>query len=163
MIFRFFPSRQSCRALLLAVSMVAFAACAPTAEEVEVDEQEVLATIERYTELLGQAYATGNLQPMLEVAAQKEVATVANLVEQYAVQGVVVKPTPTEVTLEDVTVWSANNAYATTVELWDLRKYVAGTDRLLSEALAQSHRVKYQLKRRDEGWQVLYREVQSLE
>ena len=42
---------------------------------------------------------------------------------------------------------SGNNAYATTVEVWDLRKFVAGTDRLLTEALGRSHRVKYQLKR----------------
>jgi hypothetical protein len=149
---------------LLAASL-ALTGCSRQAspEELQADRDEVTAMLERYLALLSDGYATGNLEPMRELAAEKEVATVSKLVQEYAQQGVAIRPQLRELTLEDFAVWNTNNAYATTVEVWDLRKYVIGTETLLSEALAQSHRVKYQLKRRPEGWQVMYRQAKPIE
>ncbi len=149
----------------LVVSLVLLVSgCAPeSVEEQAADRELVLATLKSYLALLSEGYATGNLEPMRQLAAEKEVATVAKLVSDYARQGMRIDAQLKEITLEDLTVWSSNNAYATTVEVWDLRKRVVGTDRLLSEALGRTHRVKYQLKRRAEGWQVLYREARALE
>jgi hypothetical protein len=146
----------------LAGSLVLTACGEPSPEEVQADRGEVTEMLESYLALLSDGYATGNLEPMRELAADKEVATVAKLVDEYAQQGLVIRPRLRQLTLEDLTVWNANNAYATTVEVWDLRKYVIGSEQLLSEALNQGHRVKYQLKRRPEGWQVMYRQAQPL-
>ena len=156
--------RQAFACCLLVASTLLLGGCGPErAEEQAVDRELVLETLKSYLALLSEGYATGNLEPMRQLAAEKEVATVAKLVTDYARQGMRIDAQLKEITLEDLTVWSTNNAYATTVEVWDLRKRVVGTDRLLSEALGRTHRVKYQLKRRAEGWQVLYREARSLE
>ncbi len=150
---------------LVAVLVLVATGCSPSdsVEEQAADRREVLETLKGYLALLSEGYATGNLEPMRELAAEKEVAMVSKQVSEYMALGLVVDAQLREITLEDLTVWSVNNAYATTVEVWDLRKKVMGTERLLSEALGRSHRVKYQLKRRPEGWQVLYREAQPLE
>ena len=63
--------------------------------------------------------------------------------------------------LERVKVWRHVNAYATTLEVWDLQVVAEGTDVVLSEVYNQSNRVKYQLKRRDDSWIVLFRQIED--
>ena len=43
--------------------------------------------------------------------------------------------------------------------MWDIRTYSTGSDQLLTEQLGQRNRVKYQLKRIDGSWQVLFRTI----
>ncbi len=64
-----------------------------------------------------------------------------------------------DLAIEDINVWSYSNAYVTTVETWDLRVYSTGSEQLLSQERSQRTRVKYQLKRSDEGWLVLFRTI----
>ncbi len=157
------PRRHALAGYLLAALALLLTACQASVEEQAIDRQQVLETLKDYLGLLSEGYSTGDLEPMRRLAAEKEVATVAKLVGDYAAKGMRIEAQLKEITLEDLTVWSANNAYATTVEVWDLRKRDVGTDRLLSEALGRRHRVKYQLKRRPDGWQVLYRQARPLE
>jgi hypothetical protein len=63
--------------------------------------------------------------------------------------------------VESVETWRYVNAFATAVEVWDLRVYAAGTDVLLSETLDQRNRVKYQLQREGDRWLVLFRELDA--
>jgi hypothetical protein len=63
--------------------------------------------------------------------------------------------------VESVETWRHVNAFTTTVEVWDLRVYAAGTDVILSETIDQRNRVKYQLQRQGERWLVLFRELDA--
>ena len=59
--------------------------------------------------------------------------------------------------IEDVKVWGYANAYVTTNEVWDIRTVASGTDSMLTEQLDERNRVKYQLKKIDGQWRVLFR------
>lgn len=144
--------------LLLALTPLA---CGPSPEEVKVDREEIRQNLEAYLPKLGEAYATGNIELLRGMAVEKELAHVDKKVTELAQEGRVLAPELRELTIEDVTLWSHNNAYVTTVEIWDVKSYVLGSDRLLSEDPDQAQRVKYQLKRRPEGWQILYRQVEQ--
>jgi hypothetical protein len=82
------------------------------------------------------------------------------MVQELAKAGEVLAPELESVQVEDVTVWNEVNAYATTVEIWDVRTYALGTERVVREQLAQPNRVKYQLKRTGGRWRVFWREVE---
>ena len=69
-------------------------------------------------------------------------------------------PTFRQVTVEDVNVWNYSNAFVTTLEVWDLQILAVGTEEVLAEELAQRNRVKYQLKREEDHWRVLFRTIQ---
>lgn len=146
---------------LLLLLAVGAGACGPSPEQLQVDREEMRRTLEAYLPKLAEAYATGNVELLRGMAVEKELARVAKLVGELAEEGVVLAPDLKELTIEDVTLWSHNNAYVTTLEVWDVRKMVLGTDRQLSEVVDQPNRVRYQLKRRPEGWEILYREVEQ--
>ncbi len=55
--------------------------------------------------------------------------------------------------------WSVANAYVTTVEVWDIRTYAAGSDNVVRQALDQRNRVKYQLRRENGRWRVFWRQL----
>lgn len=136
-------------------------ACGPGPEEIRADREEIRQTLEAYLPKLGEAYATGNVELLRGTAVEKELAHVDKKVRELAQEGRVLAPELRELTIEDVTFWSHDNAYVTAVEVWDVKSYVLGSDRLLSEDPDQVQRVKYQLKRRREGWQILYRQVEQ--
>lgn len=117
--------------------------------------------LESYLPLLGQAYASGNLEILRNLAAEKEVARVYKRVDELAAQGRTLVPTFRQVTIEEINLWNYSNAYVTTLEVWDLKVYASGTDQVLSEEYEQPNRVKYQLKRDDDRWRVLFRTIQE--
>ena len=94
-------------------------------------------------------------------AAEKEIAVMEKRIEDLLTESRVIRPTPLSVQLEDVRIFNYANAFVTSLETWDLRVYAAGTDKVLSEALGQRNRVKYQMKRRDDGWVILYRVLET--
>jgi hypothetical protein len=145
--------------LLLAAILAA--ACAPSAEEVAVDKAEIQEALVAYLEVLGEAYATGNLELLREYAAEKEIASIERRMRSRLAEGITLEPTLQEVTVEEVDIWSYSNAYVTTVELWDLEVYTSGTHLLVSETRGQPNRVRYQLLREAGRWMVLYREVET--
>jgi hypothetical protein len=56
-------------------------------------------------------------------------------------------------------VWNYSNAFVTSLEVWDVRSFTVGAHVLVQESLGQRSRVKYQLKRKDGSWVILYREL----
>ena len=129
--------------------------------QVEVDGPAGQAALELYLPRLGQAYATGDLEPLEGLAAQKEIAAIAKRISDLAEQGRVIEPTFRQMTIEEVKVFNYANAYVTTVEVWDLRSLATGSRQQLAEDIGQSNRVKYQLKREGDRWKVLFRAKQG--
>jgi len=148
--------------LILPPILALAGACGPNPEQVAADQEEIRQALEAYLPRLAEAYATGNIEVLRDFAVEKELASVDKLVGELAEQGRVLKPELQSLTIEKVDTWSHVNAYVTTLEVWDVYNYAAGTDVVLSQALGKAHRVKYQLKRRREGWQVLYRQVEQI-
>ncbi len=145
---------------LILLSCLGLAACG--ADKVtDEDRSGVESTLRAYLPLLSEAYESGNIEPLRAYAAERELARVFTRVSELADEGKVVEPTFRELTLEDVQIWNHSNAFATTVEVWDLRVYPTGSSTVLSEELGQSNRVKYQLKRRGDEWQILARELEQ--
>jgi hypothetical protein len=122
----------------------------------------------RVIELLGRHrdLATLPLRERLDalltgVAVEKEIAGLEKRVGDLLAEGRVIRPVPKSIQVESIETWRYVNAFATTVEVWDLRIYAAGTDVLLSETLDQRNRVKYQLQREGDRWLVLFRELDA--
>lgn len=137
------------------------AACGSSAERQEVNRDEIKADLEVYLPLLGEAYATGNLEPLREWAVEKEISRVMKRLDDLGSQGRRLVPSFRQITVEDVSVWNYSNAFVTTVEVWDLQIRAVGTEEVLAEELGQRNRVKYQLKREQDRWRVLFRTIQE--
>ena len=145
--------------------LVVFSGCGRTEERLAVDEAAIEATLEAYLPLLGEAYSTGDVELLRDWAAEKEMARIYKRVMDLADQGRVLAPTLLQMTVEEVKVWNYSNAFVTTLEVWDVRSLVVGTEQIVAEELGQTNRVKYQLERNsesDEGlWRILYRSKQE--
>ena len=126
------------------------------------DRQEIEATLEAYLPLLAQAYSTGDLSGLEAYAAQKEVASVHKRIQDLTSQGRRLEASMQSVTVEgEIKIWNYSNAYVTTHEVWDLVVYSTGSEQVLAEEYDQPNRVKYQLKREEDSWRILYREIQE--
>ncbi len=141
------------------VSLLAVACQGVAPPDPEVDRQEIEATLREYLPRLAEAYATGNIEPLKVLTVEKEIARIRARAQDLADQGQVYEPDFKEMTIEQVSVWQYANAAVTTLEVWDVRAYAIGSHTLLNEATDRRNRVKYQLKRKDHGWVVLYREL----
>lgn len=135
-------------------------ACGPSEEKEQVDRDEIQAALETYLPILGDVYATGDLSPLEGLAAEKEIARIHKRIEDLSYQGRRLVPTFRSLTVEDANVWNYSNCYVTTLEIWDLEIRATGTEQVLSTQLEQPNRVKYQLKREDGRWRVLFRTIQ---
>jgi len=163
LVFRFMrrrlPTRPSA-VLLCALSAAAFlAACGEVGSEEEVDRQEIENVLRQYLPKLGQAYATRDTSIIEGFAVPKELARITLRTDELSAAGRVYEPEFKEVTVEDISVWNYANAFVTTFEVWDVRSYALGSHAPLNESLGQRNRVKYQMKRKDDGWVILYREL----
>ncbi|MEZ5331341.1 MAG: hypothetical protein R2991_04665 [Thermoanaerobaculia bacterium] len=127
------------------------------------DEQAIHETLSAYVVALGEAYRGRDASALEEVAVPKEVAAVGRLIDEQAARGQYLDPVLQEMTIEDLRPWNVSNAFATTLEVWDVHLRAIGSDALVRESTGQSQRVKYQLKRLDGRWKVLFREVQNLQ
>ncbi|MCP4655991.1 MAG: hypothetical protein GY856_11300 [bacterium] len=127
----------------------------------EVAREELEQALRAYLPKLGEAYATRNPEVLAGVAVEKEQFRVRRRIEELTAQGMAYEPEFKDLTIEWSTVWSHSNAAVTTLEVWDVRSYSLGSHILLSEVLAQRNRVKYQLKRKETGWVILYRDLQK--
>jgi hypothetical protein len=153
------PPRSARAAALWLLLPFAVSACGE-APAVSPEDQVAIATLlGNYLPRLADAYRSGDLTILEGLASEKEIAELDKRISDLAAEGRDVRPTFESFDIEDVTVWSHSNAFVTTIEVWDLRVYASGTDQLLSEVDDQRNRVKYQLKRREDGWQVLYRQI----
>lgn len=160
------PSRRPARpraaaAALAAVALLAalaMGACRPAAEEVAVEEEALRTTIDRYADLLSQAYAFTDASLLEPVAAQREVAAVHANIQQLAGAGQRIATDLKELEIEDIGMSDLDNAYVQTFEVWEIRVMDLGSERVISVDPNQRNRVRYQLKRLDGEWKVLWRQ-----
>lgn len=144
---------------LLLLILSSLIACGDSEVEEEIDRQEIEAFLNAYLPKLGQAYAERDSSVLEGMAVPKEMSKIEVRVRELAAQGRVFEPQFKTLVVEDVSVWNYSNAFVTTFEYWDLRSFSLGARVPMSESLDQGNRVKYQLKRRDDSWVVLYREL----
>lgn len=141
-----------------AVALLALAACRPAPEEVAVEEEALRTTIDRYADLLSQAYAFTDASLIAPVAAQREVAAVGANIQQLAGAGQRIATDLKELEIEDIDMSDLDNAYVRTFEVWEIRVMDLGSERVISVDPNQRNRVRYQLKRLDGEWKVLWRQ-----
>ena len=152
--------RLSALAVLVALTVLALAACGPSAEREAVDREEIEALLEQYLPKLGEAYAEQDAEVIAPWVAPKEVARVHQRITELDAGGSLLVPEFHRATVEDVQVWNHSNAFVTTVETWDVRRYATGTMQLLGEDADKTERVRYQMKREGGEWKVLYRTIE---
>jgi hypothetical protein len=144
-------------ALVLAAGVLV-AGCQSDERTAEVERGAIEELLAEYLPLLAEAYRTGNVEVLRAVASEKELAAMSKQIgDLMSQEGRVVDPELESFTVEQIEVWNYSNAFVTTIEVWDLKVLASGTETVLSEVDDQRSRVKYQLKRRDEGWQILSR------
>jgi hypothetical protein len=160
MIERITPPRTTLLpSLCLLLLALPFVGCGRSEEAVAADQEAIREVLNGYLPLLAQAYATRDTSPLEGVATPKEINALQTKIGEVSGQGLVFKPQLSELTVEEVDVWSPGNAYVTTLEVWDIAYYALGSDRMLSEVKGQTQRVKYQVMRREGSWQVVSRQV----
>lgn len=141
--------------LILSVS------CSPPGAE-EIDKTEVQNLLTEYLPKLGEAYTQANARLIEPWAVPKEVARIDLRIEELEAMGQVYEPVFHELEVVSISPWNYSNAFVTTIEVWDVSSYTVGSHRLVSQAIGQKSRVKYQLKRQDDNsWVVLYRELET--
>ena len=150
------------RTLLLVLVLAAWlgaAGCGEPGSDPQVDRQEIESVLREYLPKLGQAYAQRDSSILEGYAVPKEMARISLRTDELAETGRVYEPEFKEVTVEDISTWNYSNAFVTTLEVWDVRSFTLGTHLLVNESLGQRNRVKYQMKRKEGSWVVLYREL----
>lgn len=148
-------------ALLLASALLAGACGGQSPEEEAADQEEIQAFLEEYLPRMAEAYRSAEVEPIVPYTTEKERAAILTRVGDLAKTGQILAPELESVEVEDVTVWSAVNAFVTTVEVWDVRVLASGTEAVVREELNQPNRVKYQLKREDGRWRVFGRQLEE--
>ena len=146
-------------AILLAGGVAGCAETGPggASEEDRIAIEIVLAD---YLPKLGNAYANGDFDALASGAVPKEIATVRKRVHDLEMEASrTLRPTLKSFEIEQINVWRYSNAAVTTIEVWDIDSLASGTERLLSSA-TDRYRVRYQFKRRDEGWMVIGRLIE---
>ncbi|MDA8016846.1 MAG: ARC6/PARC6 family protein [Thermoanaerobaculia bacterium] len=139
---------------------VGLAGCSPPGAE-EIDKSEVRTLLEAYLPKLGEAYAQADPSVLEPWAVPKEVARIELRIGELEANGQVYEPVFQSLEVVSISPWNYSNAFVTTIEIWDVSAYTMGSRRLVNQALGQKSRVKYQLKRRDDSWVVLYRELEQ--
>lgn len=146
--------------LALAIYLAGAVGCdARRGVDPEVDHSEIEALLRTYLPKLGEAYATQDTSVLEGLAVAKEMSRIELRTRELDANGQVYEPIFREITVEDVSVWNYSNAFVTTLEVWDVSSYTVGSHILVNQSLGQRNRVKYQLKRRDDSWVILYREL----
>ncbi len=148
-------------ALLGALLLGSVTGCGPSKQSEAVDRQQIQSFLQEYLPKLAQAYRTGDTEPLAPYAAAKERATIEKRVTDLAKTGEVLAPELESLEIEDVTVWGVANAYVTTLEVWNIRTFAAGSDNVVRQALGQRNRVKYQLRRDNGRWRVFWRQLEK--
>ncbi len=147
------------RVIVVLLAAVLAAGCGEFGSDPQVDRQEIETVLGQYLPKLGQAYGSRDTSILEGLAVPKEMARIELRTEELAATGRVYEPEFKEVTVEDVSVWNYSNAFVTTLEVWDVRSFTLGTHLSVNESLGQRNRVKYQMKRKGDGWVILYREL----
>lgn len=148
-----------CSALALTLGLTS--GCTPPEVQEAVDKEEIRAFLDAYLPALGEAYAQRNAYLIEDFVAPKEIARVGKRIDELTSRGQVYVPTVRTITIESVNLWNNSNAFVSTLEVWDVERRALGSDMAIDQTLEQPNRVKYQMKRDETGWRVLYRTIQE--
>jgi hypothetical protein len=143
-------------AILLLLSSVA--CTSEESREIQARE-EITRMLEEYLPVLAESYRSRDPLLLRDWVADKEIARIHKRIEEFAAQGRALEPHFRNVTVEDVRVWGHANAYVTTVELWDIRSVALGSGVVFQEVENQPNRVRYQMKKDEGRWRVLFRTI----
>ena len=146
-------------ALLLPLAL-APAACGPSQEELAADREEIEEMLREYARLLARAYTFADPSVLDPVATRREMASVENNIATLADQGRRQAVDLRELTIEDLNLCQADNAYVRTFEVWDIRVLATGVEQEISRQDGQQSRVRYHVKRNDDtgDWEVVWRQ-----
>jgi len=144
--------------LLLAPLLLPLAACQPSEEEVAEERDAIQAALEEYNERLSQAYAFADPSVLEGIAATREINSVRTNIARIAAEGTRIVSDLKELTIEDLNHYQASNAYVQTFEVWDIQVQAVGSDEMISRDPAQRNRVRYQVKKEDGEWTVVWRQ-----
>jgi hypothetical protein len=142
---------------LLLVTAAGLSGCGGGEQSEEEARVEIEALLEAYLPLLGEAYSENDATRVAGLAAAREVSAVEKRLRDIRLEGRRLQPTYRSFVIEELKIWSYANAYVTTNEIWDIRTFATGAETMLTEQLEQRNRVKYQLKKIDGVWTVLFR------
>lgn len=143
--------------LLLALLPGLLAGCAPDEKDAQQAREEIREMLLAYLPKMAEAYRTGDVEPLTELATERERAVLHKQITELEQQGRVVDTELLDLTIEDLNLVSYATAYVTTAENWRVRVYAVGTDRVLGEDDRQFSRVRYQLGREGGRWVVMGR------
>ncbi|HSM12864.1 MAG TPA: IMS domain-containing protein [Thermoanaerobaculia bacterium] len=136
---------------------LALSACAPSAEQQAADRAEIERLVGRYAELLAEAYRTRDSGVLGEITTEREVMRVGQRIEELTAEGRELRAELRSLVIEEVDVFDATTAGATTIEVWDLRTVALGSDETVAEAIGQENRVVYTLRKERGRWEILAR------
>jgi len=157
-----FPTILVAPFMAFVIVIIALSGCGPSEEKVEIQRSDVEADLGEFLPLLAASYSDGNVERLRPYTAEKELARITLRVQELAAEGKVLAPEFQSVTVESVNAWSANQAFATTVEVWQIRLYTIGAERrLITEVPPESSRVKYQIRFDGERWRVMARQIEE--
>lgn len=145
--------------LALLTLLLVGASCTSGESEEARAREEIEAMLAEYLPGLAQAYAESSPLLLRDWVAEKEIARVHKRIEELADQGRRLEPVFHTVTVENIRVWGHANAYVTTVEVWDIRSVAIGSEVVVQQFDGQSNRVRYQMKKDEGRWRVLFRTV----
>ena len=92
------------------------------------DETAIEQLLADYLPKMARAYATGDLEVLRGIAAEKEIATLYKRIgDLMNNEGRVVEPTLLSFEVEQITIWNYANAFVTTLEVWDLKVLASGS------------------------------------
>lgn len=153
--------RRPAAAVLLALLPVIALGCGRPSEQAQEEVRvEIEIALADYLPRLAEVYRTGDLSPLVGLAAPREIASVESFISERAQEGRVVDAELQRFEIQDFDLYKYNSAFVTTREVWDLHLRAAGSDRLLSEELGRAYRYRYQFYRDDgEGWKIRSRVV----
>jgi hypothetical protein len=149
---------RSLRLLLLA-PLLFLATCTSAETDEARAREQIQQMLEEYLPVLAEAYAKEDPGLLSPWVAEKEVARVRKLLDELAAQGRTFEPTFRSVTVEEVKIWGHANAFVVSHEVWDIKSLAAGTGQVLQQATGQANRVRYQMKRNEGRWRILFRTI----
>ncbi len=152
------------RVVLVALLVVSLSACGggnnPDPDPLE--RERIEAVLASYLDGMAAAYASGDTSQLEGIAAPKEIAILQKKIgDLMAQENRYIEATLEDFVIEKILISNYSNAYVTTLETWDFRVLASGSDVVTSEVDDQRQRVKYQMGRTGDSWQVLYRLIET--
>lgn len=137
------------------ILIFAHLACQPDEAK---EKEEIKWVLEHYVQGLSKAYTKQNPALLKPFAAPLEVNQVRQFIKKLRYEGYALKPTLQNLTITYMDIYNGVNAFAKTVEVWQVTLVNAHTGEVVRKAMGQVLHVTYQLKKWDrEGWMITSR------